>query len=199
MDASAWSPEAHNDRLTTHRAYHARHAWELTVMLQSTPEDYVCRQSLTVLRVAALLELRQTEIELASFQLTCNAIGFRLDDREALYGAAVWVYAAHLYLFDQVAVLKKKKTGRKDVLAMAPSRTDSPRQLASNLDKNMHALHVLLKMGADQIKVSVATDPDGVVMRMLTRRLEAAVKSLDKVVVVTPDCEGAPIDEQKKM
>lgn len=184
-DASRpWSPEGFHNDLLRKRDFHARNAYELGLLLAITPE-YTCRESLEYLRVCAVVELRVCEIELASFQLSHRQIGLMLTSPDDVYAAAAFMYGAHLHLFDQLSKAQKYRRGRKNVLAMTPYRTDSPRVLAERLDQNLHALHLLLQSSMQFLKL--ATDEVGNMLaptRRLGQLLGLAMRALDKVVRV---------------
>lgn len=186
---TVWHPKDAHDRFLRRRDFAARNVYELTVLLDVCPDFYVCVETLKNLRVAARAELRVAEIDLASFQLTTQQTGLRLADREALFESALYVWSAHLFLFDTVARVNSVKTGRKAALALRPYRSDGARTLADRLDKNLHALHVLLGHGFPLCR-RLLPDPEVPVwVELLCRRLDLAVKGLDRVVLVTDDCD----------
>lgn len=183
-DASRpWTPAGCHDELLMKRNYHARNAYELGIILGITP-DYTCRESLEFLRVTAVVELRCCEVELAAFQLTTNQIGIKMQSRDDLYAAAAFLHGAHLHLCDEISKSRKSKRGRKDVLAMAPYRTDSTTALARSVDLNLHALHVLLRTGMPMLRLNAEDGDMGIPMRRLGQLLGLAMRAFDKVVKI---------------
>lgn len=190
--AAPWCPAVHHDKLLMQREFAARTVYELSLLLELCGPEWTSVETLRDLRTAASVELRVAEVEIASFQLTANTVGIDLSlDRDVLFEAALFVHAAHLYLHDAVTAVRALKRGRKEALALRPSRTDTPYALADALDKNLHALHVLLQNGLGVVR---RLTPDADLPRW-THRLRkvldlAVIRGLDRVLLVTPDCES---------
>lgn len=179
-----WHPQLHNDRLLQAHARAARTAYEHAVVLESlegSPRKWVTRPVYVYFKLIAEIELRCIEVEIASFQLTSNTIGIDLRaDKEKLYAAAVFVHASHLFLWDLACKTIDKKTGRGEITANKPSRTDGPKRLAALLDEELMALHAMVMAALPRLKAGLEeAEAAG-----LATRLGLAVKALNGVMLI---------------
>jgi hypothetical protein len=190
-----WDPKAFNDHLLREREYNARMLYELTLLLEVIDgEVWTCRRSLEQMRTGALMALRTTEVQIATFQLLTQNVGLR-KDRDPLYKAAAFAHSTHRYFYElfikhQAAPAdddkKKKKRrdmkGMADVLGLRPVSVDSPKALVTCLDQNLHGVHIALKCGLEWLMDRMTVDEQEA--QGWCRRLTLLVKALDDVFVV---------------
>jgi hypothetical protein len=170
-------------RLLHRRASRAASAYDFALLI-GVADDRKCVVILRYYFQVALFELRSSEIELVSYQLTLNSVGLRLQDADTLFWAATCAFSTHLALWDAVAAHQDVKAGRKEVLAERPSRTDTPLQLAKGLDLHLHALHMFLLHKIYQVWKDAGPDEAIPLLNGLNRRLHLLVQALDTVVVL---------------
>lgn len=184
---SEWTPQKHNTVLVDAHRRQGLVVYEHALILSSIEDDphrtWHVKDLYRTFKLISEIELRVIEIELCSFQLTANTVGINMAvPHEDLYHATTVAFMAHLYLWDLACEAAEKKEGRKEVLADAPSRTDSRRKLASNLDKQIFAVNVLTRKALPKIQGRMDADRS----RELASRLGTLVSWLDRVVVVLP-------------
>lgn len=174
------------DELLSKRAYHARHTYELTLLVEICDKDWISRWAVKLLRDVSLVELRASEIRIAAFQLGMGVVGIRRADAQTMYKCAVFAHGLHLYLYDAVADMQNVKKGRKDVLAEKPVSTDTPRQLATCIDTQVFACQLMLDRTLATLKSRMT--PESVFN--LARRMTLLVKALDEVLHVFAEGEN---------
>ena len=179
----SWAPQLHNDRLLQNHQHQGRVVYEHALLLESVRDEkrWVTKPLLTYFKLIAEIEMRCIEVEICSFQLTANTIGIRCDGPfEELYAAATFAFACNLYLFDLACKHLNKKHGRGEILAEKPSRTDSRKRLAAQLDEQILAVHLMVKQILPRLQnAMVDGDAAG-----LAHRLKLLMRALDKVVVI---------------
>jgi hypothetical protein len=171
-------------RILFERADRAKCAYDFALLIE-VASDHKCVVILKYYFQVALFELRSSEIELVSYQLTLGSVGFLVKDVDQLYWAALCAHSAHLQLWDAVAQHHGTKTGRKDVLQFKPSRTDRGATLAKSLDFNLHAVHVFLSQKVYEVWKQLGPDAAVPMLKQLNGKLTLLIKALDRVVLVT--------------
>lgn len=181
-----WNPQMHNERVVETYRRQAKLCYEHALVLSILEDDgertWECRPFYRYFKLIAEIEMRCSAIEICSFQLTANTVGIRTQapHREDLYLACALGHATHLYLYDMVCNALRKKTGRGEIAAEKPSRTDTSTELARNLDKQIFSIHILATQALPRMKGSFSEEnAEG-----LSRRMGMLVKALDKVLVV---------------
>lgn len=178
----SWHPQLHNDKLLKHHQQQGRVVYEHALLLESVKgQKWTTQPLLTYFKIIAEIEMRVIEVEICSFQLTCNTVGINcsapFDD---LYAAATFTYATNLFLFDIACAQLKKKHGRGEVLAEKPSRTQTPKQLAAALDQQIFAVHMLCKDILPRLQAKLV----GEEAAGIASRLGLMMRALDKVIVI---------------
>lgn len=178
-------PEEVHNRLLERRAYHARNTYEYW-LLADMAKGWQIHHAVLFFAELSVLELRCVEVEIAGFQLTCGMVYIKCGKelRRELYTAALLAYATHLLLFDMVCSDRGVKKGRKEVMKMAPSLTSKHTDLADCVDKNLHAVQMLIKHGLVSLYQGLETDAASVVVTKVHKKLTEMVKALDNVLVV---------------
>lgn len=184
IDVAHWDPLSHHDELLMTRAYHAKVLYELSLLFEMCNKEWVCRQTIEHLRLAAMLNLRSTEVHLATFQLTTGQIGFK-KGRDRLYKAAVLVHSVHMHMFDMFcssqALAGTAKLETNDF--PRPTMHWSCAKLVQSVDANLTAIHMFMKCGRH-----VFVDPGALDApeqgRKLAQMLTLLVRTLDDVVHV---------------
>lgn len=180
-----WHPQLHNTKLLAHHRDQGQVVYEHALMLESIrgEREWKTKPLLTFFKVIAEIEMRCIEVEICSFQMTCNTVGINcsapLDD---LYVATAFAHAANLYLFDLACAQLNRRHGRGEIDAEKPSRTDTAKQLAANLDRQIFAVHLLCKEILPRLQKQMVGDQAAGV----AHRLRMMMRALDKVIVVTP-------------
>jgi hypothetical protein len=189
-----WTPEGHHDRLMAAHRRAARVLYEhaLAYELFGGPDAdspgarrWITRPIHGYFKLVAEVELRCVEVEIASFQLTTGTLGITTDRarRDDLYAAAAFAHACHLHLYDTAGRLAGRRTGRGEIAAERPSRTDSPRTLASTIDKQLFSVHWLVTRFLPRARGRL----DEADVPPIAARLGLMVRALDKVLVPCPD------------
>lgn len=182
IDVASWDPLSHHDELLMTRAYHAKMLYELSLLYELCNKEWVCRQTIEHLRLAAMLNLRSTEVHLASFQLTTGQIGFK-KGRDRLYKTAALVYSVHMHMFDMFCASQ-------DMVAK-PDTDEFPRpaphftcaKLVQCIDANLTAIHMFMKCGKHAFIHPEALDAPQH-SRKLAHMLTLLIRSLDEVIHV---------------
>lgn len=180
-----WCPHLHNEKLLVAHQHQGQIVYEHALILDSLEgsrdRKWLTKPILSYFKLIAEIELRCIEVEICSFQLTTETVGIDCSvSKNALYAAATFAHSVHLYLFDLACKMSGQKSGRGDIMAGAPSRTDGARQLASKLDKEVFAVHLLTSQALPRMKGGL-TEPDAA---GLAARMGLMMRALDKVIVV---------------
>jgi hypothetical protein len=188
-----WTPQGHHERLLAAHRRAGRVLYEHALAYELFGCDggpgarrWITRPIYAHFKVLAEVELRCVEIEIASFQLTAGTLGIATDRarHEDLYAAATFAHACHLFLYDTAGRLAgRRRTGRGEILAERPSRTDTTRRLADAIDKQLFSVHWLITRFLPHARNSLG----GAEVASIAARLGLMVRALDKVFVVCPD------------
>lgn len=185
-----WDPKEHDQTLQNKQTYHARTAYEYSMLLDLCKEDENRHWNVTPVlqhfRLLALLELRAVEVQLASHQLGAHCLGIRTSDRDAVYAAATFAFRTQLLLHDLLCKVGNVRKGRGEVLGERPSRTSTGKQLAKDLDRQLHAVTLFCQGGgADMILKAVPYTVSQEELERLVGLMGLLVKSMDRVMAVT--------------
>jgi hypothetical protein len=188
VHAVDWKPDQHQDFLLKQRAYHARSAYELSLLTELCNREWLTRRTIESLRYNALLNLRYIEIHMACFQLSEHQVGIRPDPRK-MYEAAVFAHSVHLYLFDRVSAFRQNKKGRGEVMALKPSTLATPKELVACIDVQVHSIYLFLKVSLANAEIStMLTQLEE--CKPLCQRLALVIKALDAIFVVMAPGSG---------
>ncbi len=170
----------YNSALLQQRAYHARMYYELALSVEIMDREWLSRKPVSMLRDAALVELRGVELRIASYQLSHQVVGIKGASRESMFKCALFAWNLHLYMFDELSALCKHQRGRGDVLEMKPSHTDAKKELAISIDTNIHACQAIVVSGLGILLQTKQPD----YIHQLGKRMGLTVRALDDVLVL---------------
>jgi len=181
-----WNPRQYHDKMMVKRAYHARISWEASLLVSFTNSSWLSTSAYEMIRDTAHFELRKTEIEILSYQLTCGMMGINLRDKGALYKCAAIVYTTIIWFADRCVTLQKakKNSNREDrkihatFVHMKPYAHHGPKELGKNLDQLIHALFTFLQHFPINQDV-----PDGAVA-IIAKKLKLCIQLADPIIVV---------------
>lgn len=185
-----WSADAHFTHLAERRAHHARISYEIGTLVElchpGDSEPWMCAEHLRNMGNVSMLELRTCEVEMFAYLMTTRKVCVRLphSEIEKLYLATLYVHNAHLFAWDSVSGQAVKLVkGRKDILALRPSRTETMRQLAQGLDENLMGLHSMLRFAVPMLYKDGGLKPLAPVqVQGLVKRLGLMMRAVDNVV-----------------
>lgn len=147
IDATNWDPKLYHDKVLASRAFHARSAWEATLLLSFTNSSWLSVGTFEMIRDTAHFELRRNEFQLMSFQLTCGMLGINCSDKEALFQAAVCLFTTSIWIathiLDETKNKKKKKGGRVafvEMKSLRPYSVDTKKELGRRIDELIHTI-----------------------------------------------------------
>lgn len=149
INCENWDPRQYHDKLLANRAYHSRACWEASYLLSFTDSTWLSTSLYQQILDTAHYELRKAEMEILSYQLTCGTLGIIVADNEALFNCSAMFYTTMMWFAGKC--LKSKKTSKEnrkeyaDLVHMKPYRHHGPKQLAVNLDRLIHGVHVFLQ------------------------------------------------------
>jgi hypothetical protein len=183
-----WRPDRYDTSLQEKRQFHARMAYEYTLLMLMCEDDtgrpWLCLDVIRHFRTLALLELRLAEVLLASHQLSGSILGIRTKDKDRLFAGATFAFRAQLELFDLVCKAGNLKKGRGEVLAERPSRTEGTTRWARDLDRQLHAISCYVQEGgADILLKAVPGRVSPQELEGLVVKLWLTVTCLDKLLV----------------
>ncbi len=187
IDATNWDPKIYHDKLLQKRAYHARIVWEMLTLESFTDSTWLSTASVQMIRDVAYLELRQTEVEMMSYQLTCGMIGISVDKAKSndLYYCALTLYCTILWLCDKAqgkTKTKKQHEAYSDVVReMKPNRSDSPKENGKAIDKLIFAVQEFLKRSTIMLDNEKEKEE---FMNELSLKLKKCIISFDKVAII---------------
>lgn len=179
IDSENWDPKVLYEGLGKKRAYHARLAWEACQLIALTDVNWLCTGTLETIRDIALIEVRRTEIDMVSYQLTLGMIGIGAKERVKLYHAAVNIYLLTIKLSKQIMGKDPNATQKKalkELMMEKPNASDSKRRLSRMVDDGLVGVRTLL--GSER----VGDDPKFV--EELARLMRLLVIALDAVIVI---------------
>lgn len=186
IDAN-WRPEAYDTTLKERRRFHARVAYEYTLLVrvcEGEEREWLCLDVIRHFRLLAMLELRMCEIQIASHQLASNVLAILTVDKDRLFAGAMLAFRAQLELFDLVCKAGNIKKGRKEVLAERPSWTDGTTQWAKTLDNQLHAITCYChEGGAERVLKAVPNRVSPGELQGLVTKLWLVVMCLDRLLV----------------
>ncbi len=177
LDVEKWEPEQHNHDILNRRKYHARVVWETTMLIAMTDINWLCIPSLELVHQVANLELRITEIELVSYQLTCGMVGIGARERVKLYHCAIKLFMCNIFIAEVLIAGKKNKTYEK-LMETKPSPSDSIKDLCRQIDLGIFGAHEMLSKGLDIIKETQEA------FTQISTRLKDVIVSLDSVLII---------------
>lgn len=187
-----WTPQSQNEHLIRKREYHARCAYQYSQLADLAKEQgWEVHTSIYAFRNCALLDMRYYEIALASFQLLTQTTGIdnKTTDRDELYLVAKALHSTQLFFHDTLAKCAGvKKNQRKDILAEAPSHTESKTQLARKICNGIRAIENYYQptyAGLRQ-KIEAGTFVDDQ-MELMAKRMAMVMKLLDGILVILVD------------
>jgi hypothetical protein len=177
IDSDAWEPEKHNKDLLSRREYHARSVWEASMLLSFTDIDWVSTDTIIALRDVGHLELRITEIEIVSYQLTCGMVGIGARERQKLYHCATNLFMCNMYMSK---ILESKKSTLVKLENLKPSPSDSKKDLCKQIDLSIFGAHQLLTKGLESMREKRGHE----LVAELSEKLKRCIISLDEVLVI---------------
>ena len=171
------------DRLIKKREYHLKMVTETCILISFTDETWLSIPSILMVRDIGYYELRCSEIELISFQLTTNQIAINTSNKKKLYEAALNLQTTQLWLVDKV--LGKKTREQKLIYSSmvrdGPNYSDSIKEMAKSVDRLLFGLQELIKRWG--LLSSKAQNDTGFLL-LLSNKLKACILTVDKVLFV---------------
>ena len=182
INAEDWDPKKHNDDLLKKRDYHARIVWETSLLITMTDINWLCVDAIKVIQNVAHLELRISEIDLVSYQLTCGMIGVGAKERVKLYHCAVKLFMLNIFMMKTIvgSFGGEKESVDKKMAGKKPEPSDSKRTLCKQIDLEVFEVKELLSRGIIQLM----SQGDHSFVAELGDMLKEVVISLDQVLVV---------------
>lgn len=181
IDCDDWDPEQFHNALLKRRAYHARMYWEHALLISFTESNWLSLPTLEMVKNAAALSLRMAEFEIASYQLTCGMIAFRLDHPKLL-DCAIGLFTTMVWMAENLLKKGVKSKDRRqqvsDLRSTRPFSVDSKKELAAKLDGYIFAIKEMLKKGGECLM-----EP-GMDQSECLRQLKQCVLLLDGVFVI---------------
>lgn len=186
INAGDWSPAKINGKLLKKRAYHARVAYEATLLLSFTDSSWLSTESYRMIQQVAMLELRTVEFELMSYQLTCGTIGLILENRDKLFVCATLMFTTQMWLADKIMDAGEKSFNKRKALVelgqARPFSVDSTKELAVQIDEYIYGIQEMMKKGSIMITKNTTIIED------LTNKLRLCIRAFDDVAkVVAPE------------
>lgn len=185
INCEKWHPEHHHGELMKRRAYHARCCYEAIMMLSMMESNWLNIPTVTMMRNVAQFELRVVEMEILSYQLTTNQVGFMIEKhkQEELYRCSVKLFMTVVWITDKI--LGKKKTKEQmiaysDIMQMKTGPSDSKKSLALSIDKFIFSINEYMKRG----NIMVDTVKNTSFMEILSEKLKECICSVDKILKV---------------
>ena len=188
IDIEKWNPKEHHDKLLNRRNYHIRNCWECIVLISYSEAHWLIRPALEQIRNISSLELRITEIEIISYQITCGMLGIQGDHKQLMRTG--WTcYLANMFIAEYIIgndIKKMTKSQNKcyyDLFHTKPMSCDSKKELALKIDEYVLGLHVFLK----NIKrvVGLKDDDDNTKKILeISMQIKKCIVSLDEILFV---------------
>lgn len=182
-----WNPRKQHEEIMVKRAYHARSCWEASLLLSFTDSTWLSTSAYEMIRDAAHYELRKVEIELLSFQLTCGSLGIDMSgNKDSLYNCTAIFYTTMMHFANRCVSAQKafisakeQRQDRKDLaqfLHMRPYPHHGAKELATNLDRLIHAVHTFL--------IHFPVDANNGATRLVANKLKQCIQLVDPIIVV---------------
>lgn len=186
IDALNWDPRNYHDTLLAKRAYYARTCWEAVFLLSFTDSNWLSLNQYEMMQQVTHFELRRTEFEIVSYQLTCGMLGIKLFNHKNLLDGCTILFTSMMWIAEKIMVphSNKVKNNYEDLKAMRPFKGDDRRVLAKKYDRYIFAINEFLKRGAIIVQNEKIRDQ---FLDILTKKLKNCVLSLDQLLFVFPN------------
>jgi hypothetical protein len=183
IDCENWHPSNFHDKLMKRRAYHARCVWEACLLLSFTNSNWLTTTAYESIKNISQFELRQVEIEIMSYQLTCGMIGIACEKHPQLYFCAKKIHECVMFLADKILEQGKKNMEKRKVHAeikrTEPLKSETRKQLGKYIDEGIFTIHSFLKTGTIIIDSSSTA-----FVEELSTKLRIAIIAFDKVAQI---------------
>lgn len=187
IDIKDWDPTKYQDDMMRRRAYHARTTYEALFLISFTDSSWLSVPAYEMIKDIAHFELRCTEVEMLSWQLTCKMVGFKVENHEPLYRcAAIW-YTTLMWITNKIVgpVKNRSEDQRKaysEMVHIKPERSYGRKELAKYIDRYVFAIQQYLKKGL----IRVDNEPRrNEILKNLSNQLQSCLILIDAVIVVT--------------
>lgn len=178
INCDDWDPRKHHDTLLGRRDYHARQTWELVAITSILGPDYMCKETLEIVRDVSAVELRKVEFEMMSYQLTCGMIGIS-GHKKDLYRTSCILHLVTVYITNLILGGKEKDAEQiklfDTMIEEKPRKADNKEKLSMKIDRSIFAIQELLKHGTFK-----ETE-----LKNLSYKLKDGVLAFDSVAIVT--------------